>query len=78
MDKQMFVVRSGIGTVRLSDPVHDASPKQQFTDSIGIAERVPRKHSAWESVKYKGQRYQLHGGVRTFWFICLNHPLKKA
>ena len=76
MDKQQFVVRSGKGTIRLADPVHAANPMQEFTDSIAIVERVPRQHSNWQSVTYKGKRYQLFGGVRTFWFICLDHPLK--
>lgn len=64
---QLFTVRSGKGTVR---------PDGTFTDEIEKVSRVPRQHKGWESVTYKGQRYQLHGGIHTEWFICLTTPIK--
>lgn len=74
----MLVIRTGKGSVgnvpAVYDPKHN--PMTEFTDSVGIAQRVPRQHSNWQSVTYKGKRYQLLGGVRTFWFICLDHPIK--
>lgn len=77
--KQMLVVRTGKGSVgnvpAVYDPKHN--PMTEFTDSVEIVERVPRQHSAWQAVFYKGQRYQLFGGIHTFWFICLDHPLKR-
>lgn len=65
---QQFFVRTGKGTV-LSDG--------SFTDVVETVSRSVRKHSGWESVRYKGKRYQLHGGVHVFWFICLDHPIKR-
>ena len=38
--------------------------------------RVPRDHAGWQSVTYKGQRYQLFGLVHSPYFINLRHPLK--
>ncbi len=80
---QSLVVRSGKGTCRWESGQESesiVSPKtkamQQFTDSIEMIERVPRQHSGWQSVTYQGQRYQLNGGIRTFWFICLSNPIK--
>lgn len=43
---------------------------------IDRAERVPQFHTGWESVNYKGLRYQLHGGVRNPLFINIKHPIK--
>jgi len=65
---QTFDVRTGLGTVRLSDGV--------FTDVLTTATRAVRQHSGWQSVRYKGQRFQLFGGIHTNWFICLNSPIK--
>ena len=65
---QRFDVRTGLGTVRMSDGT--------FTDIVEVAERVPRQHRNWQSVTYKGKRYQLFGGIHTNWFICLNSPIK--
>lgn len=76
MNKQMFIVRSGKGSVNTAYRKGEHELMHEFTDSVGIAERAPRQHSAWQSVKYNGQRYQLFGGIHVFWFICLNHPLK--
>lgn len=47
-----------------------------FTDTTTTANREPRQHKNWQSVTYKGKRYQLFGGVHVPLFICLNHPLK--
>jgi hypothetical protein len=63
-------VRSGKGTVTGVEPDVD------FTDVIDTIARVPRKHARWESVRYKGKRYQLFGGVRVPWFIDLMNPIK--
>ena len=38
--------------------------------------RVPRQHKGWLSVKYKGVRYQLFGGVHVGRRINLKMPLK--
>jgi hypothetical protein len=71
---QMFVVRTGKGDVsRHQDP---KNPMTEFTDSVEIAQRIPRQHAGWQSVTYKGKRYQLFGGTHVFWFICLNSPIK--
>lgn len=44
---------------------------------VGTIERVPRQHSGWQSVRYNGNQYQLHGGIRNNEFINVAHPLKK-
>lgn len=62
-------VRTGLG-----NPKGDGTG---FTDEIETIARTPRQHKGWESVNYKGKRYQLHGGVHTPWFICLNSPITK-
>lgn len=62
-----LVVRTGLGTVR----------DNGFNDEVAVISRVPRRHAGWRSIQYKGWRYQLHGGVRTASFICLNNPIKK-
>ena len=67
-----FVVRSGKGTV--ADVALDPSGGE-FTDQVGTACRVPRRHQGWDSVTYKGRRYQLFGGVRTSHFIDLSNPI---
>jgi len=43
---------------------------------VGRAERAPRWHTGWQSVTYKGSRYQLHGGIRNPLFINIKHPIK--
>lgn len=43
---------------------------------VDIIERAPRWHVGWQSVTYKGKRYQVRGGIRNPWFINLRHPLK--
>lgn len=62
-----LVVRLGLGTV--TDEV-------QFSDKVEIVDRVPTFNVGWQSVTYKGRRYQLFGGIRTPFFICLNDPIK--
>lgn len=43
---------------------------------VDTIERAPRWHRGWQSVTYKGKRYQVHGGFRNPQFINLRHPLK--
>ena len=43
---------------------------------IDHAERSPQWHAGWQSVTYKGQRFQLHGGIRNPLFINIKHPIK--
>lgn len=31
---------------------------------IGAAELTPRQHHGWQSVQYKGKRYQVFGGIQ--------------
>lgn len=63
-----FAVRTGLGTVK---------EKGQFTDTLQHVRRAVRQHSGWQSVRYAGKRFQLHGGIRTEAFICLNNPICK-
>lgn len=42
---------------------------------IGTAKRIPRDHSGWQSVTYRGKRYQLYGGIYTPLFINISNPL---
>ena len=63
-------IRTGCGSIsyRDEDPC-------RFTDYQGLIWRVPRDHVGWQSVKHNNQRYQLFGGIRTPFFICLNSPI---
>lgn len=56
-------IRSGEGS-----PLKDMTG---FTDTIEIVMRVPtyRKNGVMQVI-YKGERYQMHGMVRTPYFIC--------
>lgn len=48
-------------------------------DGFRIVETVirsTRQHSGWESCTYRGKRYQVFGGVRTYQFIDLANPIK--
>jgi len=65
-----FVVRFGSGTISYRE---DGEPC--FSDQIRLADRIPRDHSGWQSIRYNKQRYQLFGGIRTPFFICLNSPI---
>ena len=62
-------VRRGVGCIYY----HEAEPV--FTDQVEVVDRVPREHSGWQSIRYNKQRYQLFGGIRTPFFICLNSPI---
>ena len=42
--------------------------------TVGTAQRAPRWHAGWQSVTYKGNRYQLHGGIRNPLFINIKAP----
>lgn len=64
-------VRTGVGTIASL-----GLDEREFTDTIETVWRIPRKHTGWESVRYKGKRYQLFGGCYVNWFICLNSPIK--
>lgn len=64
-----LVVRTGEGTV------NHFLGEMDFTDVVEHVTRCPRQHSGWRSVFYKGERYQLKGGIRTGYFICLNNPI---
>ena len=66
--KVPIAVRSGEGTV-----TDDGS----FDDTIKFADLTPVQHLGWQSVRYKGKRYQLRGGVSTDYFICLNNPIAR-
>lgn len=75
---QTFAVRSGSGYLRKYQlTLEQIQSGEEFSDTVEIAARQVQRHAGWQSVTYKGNRYQLFGGVCTFWFICLNSPLKK-
>lgn len=71
METETFHIRTGQGGVCNTDPL-----SCNFNDCKGVATRIPRQHSGWQSVTVANKRYQLHGGVRTNLFICLNNPIK--
>ena len=39
---------------------------------------TPRVHKGWQSVRHKGQRFQVHGGIRNNEFINVDHPIKST
>jgi len=43
---------------------------------LEVIERSIRQHSGWESVRYKGKRYQVFGGIRNPLFIDIANPLR--
>ena len=43
---------------------------------VDIATRIPKHHKGWQSVLYKGERYQLLGGIRSSLFIKMGRELK--
>lgn len=49
----------------------------KYPDGRVIAEvfRHTRQHKGWESVTYKGKRYQVFGGIRNPEFIDISHPI---
>lgn len=63
----ILTVRTGLGTVSGTS----------FTDVVETVNRVPRMNVGWQAVTYRSKRYQLSGGIRTPYFICLNNPLSR-
>lgn len=63
-----IVVRTGIDSVMFNG---------EFADEIEQIERIPIEHDRWQSIRYDNKRYQLFGGVRTPYFICLNNPIMR-
>lgn len=64
--KEIILVRNGDGSLLDNDT---------FTDEVERIERMPIQHKGWQSVRYKGNRYQLFGGIRTERFISLKLPI---
>lgn len=71
-DGLRFVVRSGHGTI------YYEGSSAKFNDEVMWATRVPTYHSGWWSVRFQNRWYQVFGGVRTPYFICLNSPIRSA
>jgi len=69
-DSVEFTVRAGDGHVEYN-PVG-------FSDEVCTVSRVPVDHSGWAAVRYQNRWYQLFGGIRTPYFICLNSPIRLA
>lgn len=68
-DRRVYIaIRTGLGTVSICTG--------RFSDVVGHVWRIPRNHSGWCSVTYKGKRYQVFGGVYVDLFICLNRPIQ--
>ena len=63
----LISVSTGLGDLR-----HDGT----FSDVVEVTRRIPRFNVGWQAVTYRRGRYQLFGGVRTAYFICLNSPIK--
>lgn len=63
--------------VRTGKGHYDSSIKK-FSDACDFIARIPRQHEGWDSITYRNQRYQLFGGIRTPWNICLDMPIKKG
>lgn len=72
MDEIRLEVLTGKGTVS-----REPTQQSDFTDHVEWITRIPRQHNGWQSVTYKGKRYQLHGGIHTNYFISLLSPLGK-
>ena len=66
----LLTVRTGFGSLSRGAWI------VEFTDEREKVSRVPRQHAGWQSIRYKGARYQLHGGIRTSFFINLNNPIR--
>ena len=43
--------------------------------AVDIQTRIPKHHAGWQSVTYRGRRYQLFGGIRARLFINVNRPI---
>ena len=51
------------------------APLGEFPDAVARIVRRPRSHAGWQSVRYRGRRYQLFGGIRNGHWISLELPL---
>lgn len=80
----LIVVRKGTGSIiydqdlqikRIVDSGSCEPCPRDFADEVDRVDRVPREHAGWQSVRYQKKRYQLFGGIRTLFFICLNSPI---
>jgi hypothetical protein len=71
-DSVQFVVRTGEGTIQ-----YDMLGTASFSDEVCVVDRVPIDHVGWASVRYKNRWYQLFGGIRTPYFVCLNSPIRQ-
>ena len=65
----VFDVRTGLGS---------GNDDGTFTDTIETIQRMPRQNSGYQTVRYKGKRYKLWGGIRTNWYINLQMPTGKG
>ena len=78
-DLVQIAVRTGTGSIIYTENTKNTENTWclpvGFTDEIEQIDRIPREHSGWKSICYKKRRYQLFGGVRTAYFICLNSPI---
>jgi hypothetical protein len=71
-----IIVRSGRGSVRSGRlPAWNAQAAEFFTDVVEVIDRQPQQHAGWESVAYRGRRYQVFG-TRVPSFIDLSNPIK--
>jgi len=79
-----IVVRKGFGSIvydkelqahRRLGLIGYGPRSPEFTDEIERVDRIPRDHSGWKSIRYANQRFQLFGGIRTPFFICVNSPI---
>jgi len=74
-----IVVRTGTGSIIYDNDLRTRRALEgwlpDFSDEIDRIDRIPREHAGWKSVRYKKRRYQLFGGIRTAFFICLNSPI---
>lgn len=61
-----ILVRTGQG---------DVLPDGTFSDTVDEIERFEHVYSDYRWIRHGGRRYQVFGGIRTPYFIVLNHPL---
>ena len=47
-----------------------------YSPVVEYINRVPRQHVNWRSIKYKGKKYQLFGGVRNILHINVDRPIR--
>jgi len=69
-----FVVRTGDGHIAYTS----ANDQVHFSDEVRWVDRVPLQNAGWQAVRFDNQWYQLFGGCRTPFFICLNSPIRSA